>query len=197
MTPVQLHRLRADAFGRLIDGVTDWSAPAPVPEWTARDVVAHLIDWSADFVTGRLGISLPAVTPVEEDPRRAWAEHVARIEHLLESRGSEVVTAAPMGTQPLGQMLDRIYTPDIFLHSWDLARASGQEPPMDEPTCEAMLAGMEPMDELLRSSGQYGPRVPVAPSRSALDRLIGFIGRDPDWSSDLASLDLAEPNPTD
>ena len=40
---------------------------------------------------------------------------------------------------------------------------------------------MEPIDELLRTSGQYGPRVPVPDDARAQDRLIGFIGRDPAW----------------
>lgn len=46
-----------------------------------------------------------------------------------------------------------------------------------------MLTGMEPMDEMLRQSGQYGPRVPVADDASWQDRLVGFIGRDPQWSA--------------
>ena len=40
---------------------------------------------------------------------------------------------------------------------------------------------MRPIDDLLRSSGQYGPRVPVPDDASAMDRLVGFIGRDPAW----------------
>jgi hypothetical protein len=40
---------------------------------------------------------------------------------------------------------------------------------------------MAPIDELLRTSGQFGPRVPVPDDASAQDRLIGFIGRDPSW----------------
>jgi hypothetical protein len=38
---------------------------------------------------------------------------------------------------------------------------------------------MEPLDEMLRASGQYGPKVEVAADASAVDRLMGFIGRDP------------------
>jgi hypothetical protein len=41
---------------------------------------------------------------------------------------------------------------------------------------------MEPIDDLLRASGQYGARVPVAADAPVQDRLIGFIGRDPAWS---------------
>ena len=38
---------------------------------------------------------------------------------------------------------------------------------------------MEPIDGLLRGSGQYGPRVEVPEDSDAQTRLIAFIGRDP------------------
>jgi hypothetical protein len=40
---------------------------------------------------------------------------------------------------------------------------------------------MQPLDELLRTSGQYGPRVPVPEHARAQDQLVAFIGRDPAW----------------
>ena len=60
---------------------------------------------------------------------------------------------------PLGHAIDMIYTSDVFLHRWDLARATGQDETLDPDKCAAMLEGMLPMDEVLRQSGQYGPRV--------------------------------------
>ena len=67
------------------------------------------------------------------------------------------------------------------MHTWDLARATGQDETLDAETCAAMLAGMEPMDEVLRASGQYGPRVEVPDDADPQTKLIGFIGRDPSW----------------
>ena len=86
------------------------------------------------------------------------------------------------GDLPLDQAVDRFYTADVFMHTWDLARATGQDDTLDADLCAELLAGMEPIDDLLRSSGQYGPRVPVDPTRrTAQDRMLGFIGRDPAW----------------
>jgi hypothetical protein len=42
-----------------------------------------------------------------------------------------------------------------------------------------LLAGMEPMDDLLRASGQYGPKVEVPPDSDVQTRMLAFIGRDP------------------
>lgn len=177
MNPAENHRERAAAFGRLVAGVTDWSAPAPVEGWTARDVVTHLIEWPAGFLASA-GIELD---PVPTDPVEGWTAHSERLQRLFDDSPDLIIDGTPMGPQPVAALLDQIYTGDVFLHSWDLARASGQAPPLDEETCAAMLAGMATIEGPMRDSGQFGPAVPVADGRSAMDRLIGFVGRDPDW----------------
>ena len=85
------------------------------------------------------------------------------------------------GPSALDDLIDRIYTADVFMHTWDLARATGQDDTLDPETCAAMLAGMEPIEELIRSSGQYGARVEVPADADVQTRLLGFIGRDPVW----------------
>ena len=42
------------------------------------------------------------------------------------------------------------------MHTWDLARATGQDDRLDSDFCTELLAGMEPIEEVMRSSGQYG-----------------------------------------
>jgi hypothetical protein len=41
---------------------------------------------------------------------------------------------------------------------------------------------MEPIEQVMRSSGQYGARVPVNDDADAQTKMLGFIGRDPDWT---------------
>ena len=65
------------------------------------------------------------------------------------------------------------------MHTWDLARATGQDERLDPQTCADLLTEMAPIKELLRSSGQYGPPVPVPDDADPQTRLLGFIGRDP------------------
>ena len=38
---------------------------------------------------------------------------------------------------------------------------------------------MEPRDQVLRASGQYGPRVEVPVDADAQTKLIAFVGRQP------------------
>ena len=68
------------------------------------------------------------------------------------------------------------------MHTWDLARATGQDDRLDPARCTELLAGMEPLDELLRQSGQYGPKVAVPDHADIQTRILGFIGRDPTWT---------------
>jgi hypothetical protein len=65
------------------------------------------------------------------------------------------------------------------MHTWDLARATGQDDHLDEAKCAQLLDGMLPMDEMLRGSGQYGPRVDVPADADVQTRLMAFIGRTP------------------
>ena len=67
------------------------------------------------------------------------------------------------------------------MHTWDLARATGQDDTLDAGYCAELLEGMIPYEEAMRGSGQYGPAVPVPDDAPVQDRMLGFIGRDPNW----------------
>jgi uncharacterized protein (TIGR03086 family) len=182
-SPADHHREVASGFTRRVDGTTDWDAPAPVDGWTARDVVGHLVDWFPGFLEAGTGIRLAPGPSVDDDPAAAWHAHAAAVQELLDdpAYAGRVLTDPHIGDVPLPEAVDRFYTADVFMHTWDLARATGQDETLDADTCAAMLAGMEPMDEVLRASGQYGPRVEVAADADPQTKLIGFNGRDPDW----------------
>ena len=183
--PARRHRLIADDFTRRVHGTQDWSAAAPVAGWTARDVVAHLVEWLPSFVAGGCDVRLPAGPPPAEQPAAAWVHHRQAVQDVLDdpAAAGTAFTNPHIGSMPLGEAIDRFYTSDVFLHTWDLARATGQDETLDPEVCANMLAGMEPLDELLRTSGQYGPAVPVPDDADVQTRLIGFIGRDPAWAA--------------
>lgn len=173
----------AAAFTATVAGVADeqWESPAPPDGWVARDVVAHLIEWFPAFLRNSTGLELPDGPNVQMDPVGAWNAQTAAVQALLD----DPVTAeaeydfGPLGTQRLGDAISMVYIGDVFLHRWDLARATGQDETLDPERCARMLAGMEPMDEVMRRSGHYGPRVAVAADADVQTRLLAFIGRTP------------------
>jgi uncharacterized protein (TIGR03086 family) len=178
--PAGRHRAVAAGFTARVQGATDWDAPAPVPGWRARDVVGHLVEWFPDFLKSATGLVLDRGPSPKDDPVSAWQVHAGAVQRLLDGPEAATPFQHPMvGEMPLPDAVDRFYTTDVFLHTWDLARATGQDERLDRETCADLLAGMEPIEELLRSSGHYGPRVLVPADADVQTRLLGFIGRDP------------------
>jgi uncharacterized protein (TIGR03086 family) len=182
--PAARHRSHAATFSERAQGVAAWDGPSPVAEWAARDVVRHLVEWFPPFLADGSGIRLPGGPSVDDDPVAAWQHHADAVQAILDDPASTSVTFAHphIPACPLPEAIDRFYTSDVFMHTWDLARASGQDDRLDPAECTELLAGMEPIDEILRASGQYGPKVPVADDADPTTRLMAFVGRDPAWS---------------
>jgi uncharacterized protein (TIGR03086 family) len=118
---------------------------------------------------------------VDEDPVAAWTVHSDGVQALLDDpkTADRVLTNPHLGEVPLDRAVDMFYTSDVFLHTWDLARATGQDERLDPVKCEQLLDGMVGMDEMLRTSGHYGPKVAVPEDADVQTRLIAFIGRRP------------------
>lgn len=171
-------------FSDRVLGTRDWDAPAPVAGWTARDVVRHLTEWLPGFLSTGAGIDLAPGPRADDDPVAAWSVHRDAVQELLEDATVRpiLLTNEHIGEMPLSEAIERFYTPDVFMHTWDLARATGQDARLDPGFCAALLAGMEPMEDLIRASGQFGTRTPVAAQADAQTKLLCFIGRDPGWS---------------
>jgi uncharacterized protein (TIGR03086 family) len=178
--PAERHRAVSAEFTARVRGASDWDAPAPVAGWCARDVVGHLVEWFPDFLKTATGLVLDLGPPPGVDPVAAWQVQADAVQRLLD--GPQAATRFQhrmVGELPLPDAVDRFYTTDVFMHTWDLARATGQDERLDPQTCADLLAGMAEIEELLRSSGQYGAPVPVPEDADVQTRLLGFIGRDP------------------
>jgi uncharacterized protein (TIGR03086 family) len=183
--PAERHRQVSRGFTDRVRGARSWQAPTPVAGWTARDVVRHLVEWLPPFLAAGSGIQLPAGPSVDDNPVAAWQAHSDAVQTLLDDPATarRVLSNPNIGELPLDRAIDQFYTADVFMHTWDLARATGQDDHLDQDFCAQMLAGMEPMEEIIRSSGQYGPRVPVNDDADRQAKLLGFIGRDPQWTA--------------
>jgi len=177
------HRNIAGVFTDRVRGVSPdaWDNPAPCDGWVARDVVCHLVEWFPGFLKAGAGVELPQGPPVADNPVAAWRVHSDAVQALLDDPATptRVLRNPHIGEIPLDRAVDMFYTTDVFMHTWDLSRATGQDERLDPGKCAQILEGMLPMDEALRSSGHYGPRVAVAEDADAQTRLIAFVGRVP------------------
>jgi uncharacterized protein (TIGR03086 family) len=158
-----------------------WDNPAPCEGWVARDVVGHLVEWlPAFFFHGSWQLGVAPLPPVDDDPVAAWEALNAALQAALDDPAiADSERETPMGRQTFAACLDTIGTNDVFLHTWDLARATGLDERLDPDEVHRLFVTMEPYDEVLRQSGQYGPRVPVPDDADEQTKLLAFIGRHP------------------
>ncbi len=183
-TAADEYREIAGRFTALVEGVPDdatWNRPSPVSEWTARDVVRHLVDWIPGFLAGGAGVTLPQGPDVDDDPAAAWRVASDGVQAVLDdpAAAERTLVNPHIGEVPLPEAISRFCTADVFMHTWDFARATGQDETLDPERCAVLLDGMRPLDELLRSSGQFGPKVEVPADADVQARMLAFIGRDP------------------
>jgi uncharacterized protein (TIGR03086 family) len=158
-----------------------WDNPAPCDGWVARDIVRHMVEWMPNFMHDAQGPDLPVGPPVDDDPLAAWTVLSDGLQGVLDDPGVSARTISHpfAGTFPLDQAIGMFFLGDVLIHTWDLARATGLDEHLDADEVAGMLAGLEPIDEMLRQSGQYGPRVPVPADADVQTKLIAFVGRRP------------------
>ena len=175
------HESFARVFAAVADSVTKWDAPTPLAEWTAGDIVEHLLDWFPGALQSWTGDT------VSDVPSRGLAERFrlrsVEIQALLDDRATaeKVIESGDLAGLTLAEAIDRFYNVDLFVHTWDLARAARaaviHDPAEAAPRHESML----PNSDAMRAPGLFGPVVDTD-STDPVDRLVAFLGRDPHWS---------------
>jgi uncharacterized protein (TIGR03086 family) len=151
-------------------------APTPCLEWTVAQLLEHM--------AGGTSYLLDALGVAHERPGTdadAYAAAVARsVAELRQPGALERRCMSPAGFEwsiaeaTAGTFMDQ------FVHTWDLAMATGQDATLDDDLAEACVVMFLPaMPEIGRRAGLVGPEVAVPADASAQDRLLGAMGRDP------------------
>ena len=177
MTPLEHYTRVADGFERVLTGVTDWDATTPCEEWNARTLAAHVVDIQHMFMA-RLDGSEPATVEPDADVQASWQQARASMEKALTDHGDQQVDHFG-GKAPFSESVTTVVCADTLLHTWDLARGTGQDDTLDLSSVAAASAFLTPNGDMMRSPGGFGPEVTVAADASPQDRLVAFAGRDP------------------
>jgi uncharacterized protein (TIGR03086 family) len=182
MSQAQTYRRVAAAFGQRVNAVPDeaWDNPTPCAGWVARDVVGHLTEWLPGFFFGTWDIAAGPIAPVADDPVRAWRAVDDAIQSALDNPEIAGRTRdTPIGETTFADAIDQICTPDVLVHTWDLARATGLDERLDPEEVHRFVARMEAADAAMRASGHFGPRIEVPADADEQTCLIAFVGRQP------------------
>jgi uncharacterized protein (TIGR03086 family) len=127
-----------------------------------------------------IGIEFPTGPSVDDDPAGAWEA----LNDAIQTAVDDPEIAARefdmrVGRYRVDDAVATFFLGDVLVHTWDLARATGLDETLDPDEVHSMYEGMQPIDEVLRESGHYGPRVEVPDDADEQARLIAFTGRQP------------------
>jgi uncharacterized protein (TIGR03086 family) len=178
--PVKLYRVATDRAIALVEGVRSdqLGSPTPCTEWTVQQLIEHLVGGTQYLSSAARGREpTPNANVTTADFRRG----VADVLEALEVPGaSERTCVSPLGFEwAVSQAVAGTFM-DVLIHTWDLARATGQDEKLDPALVEACTAMFLPeMPQRGRAAGIIGPAVEVGDGASPQDRLLAAMGRHP------------------
>ncbi len=184
---VDLQRRAADEFGRRVDAVADdqWGAPTPCTDWDVRALVNHVVSeclWAPELMAGRtiaeVGDRFDGDV-LGDDPKAAWHDSVpAALAAFAEGGALDRTVHLSYGDESAREYATQLTT-DFLVHAWDLARAIGADEALDADVVRFVLAHWTEREQMVRMSGVFGHKVPVADDASDQDRLLALLGRRP------------------
>jgi uncharacterized protein (TIGR03086 family) len=179
------YRRLATRFAGLVDRVPAdrWSAPSPCDGWTTKDVVSHVVDVHG-MMLKPLQRQLSDAPSVDDDPAAAITSAIADVQAVLDDpqlAGTEY--DGFFGPTSVQATIDRFMCFDLVVHGWDLAQAADLSYEISDDEVTRVHSDVDQLGDAMRSPNVVGPAIEPPPNASAQDRLLAFLGRDPNWTS--------------
>jgi uncharacterized protein (TIGR03086 family) len=157
-----------------------WQQQSPCSDWTAIDVVRHVVDSHRTF----FGMVDHDVPEPPDDPLDAFpATRDAMLAALQDPAVAEREYTGQLGTAVWQDSVDRFIGGDLLVHRWDLARALGVDDELPEAEVTRVHEALAPLGDKMRAPGAFGPEIEAPADASAQDRMLAFLGRDPGWTA--------------
>jgi uncharacterized protein (TIGR03086 family) len=175
------YRRLTDAFAAKVAVLPDdgWERATPCAGWTARELVAHVINTQGMFL-GFVGLELGDIPSVEDDPAAAWDAARSKMQHALDDpEQAQAEFDGFQGRTTLEAAVNRFLCFDQVVHGWDLARSQGLDERIEPEDIARVRAQAEEFGEALRSPQAFGPEVEPSPGADDQARLLAFLGRTP------------------
>nr|WP_217997146.1 TIGR03086 family metal-binding protein [Kineosphaera limosa] len=173
---MQQYERLAEPFGAVVETIDDWEAASPCEGWSARDVLAHVVDTQRDFLGAHVDVG--AAPELGDDSGAGWRSHDARVRELL---GDPAVAATEFeghfGPATVGDTLVRFYGFDLLVHRWDLARSAGRDERFNGNELGIIEAAVEGFGDALYGDGICKRPVPVPEGADRQARTLALLGR--------------------
>ncbi len=158
--------------------------PTPCGAWTLRELLGHMTAHNRGFAAGLRG------TPVGGEVWDSLALdddfQAAYVTSADELNAAFAADELPDEIDVHGYGMKRIpivlgmHIIDFAVHGWDVARSAGLPLVPDDELSEAAYEIMLGFPGR-RPNKAFGVIVPVPDDAPIADRLMGFVGRDPQW----------------
>jgi len=179
-----LTRRAHEDTGKIINTLTegDWRRSTPCSEWTAGDVVRHLVDNNTRFAALAAGRDRSPVSAPETRLPDAFAESSAEFLEAFDAEArKKTLDFGAFGPLPGGFAMGVLFV-DVLVHGWDLDTALGREHRWDDElvTIALSIAGKYPDVAPVRGpGGAFAAAVEPGGNAAPGDRLVALLGRDP------------------
>jgi uncharacterized protein (TIGR03086 family) len=174
------YRRLSDAFAGKIAAVPAdrWDSQTPCEEWTARDLVGHVVGTQGMFL-GFIGEGLGDIPSADDDPLAAWNAARAQIQARLDDpQKASKEFEGMMGKSTFEAAVDKFLCTDLVVHGWDLSQGAGLDDQIEAEDALRVLGYMEPMGDALRSPGAFGAAVEAPPGADEQQKMLAFLGRE-------------------
>jgi len=170
--------------GDIVEGVAPEQAALPTPclDFTVGKLVDHIVAWMRIFANGAAGDPQPADPDSysSQHPAGDFREAAAKAVAGFKKLPDDAPVSLSSGSMPAAASV-AMMTGEYLAHGWDLAKATGQPVRYTDEEAEVARVGLAPLlSPEYRGDGKpFGNIVEVPEGASALDKFLGFSGRDP------------------
>ncbi|MFC8076186.1 TIGR03086 family metal-binding protein [Streptomyces sp. NPDC057307] len=179
----------ADALP-VLRGVRDdqLTLPTPCAEYDVHGLLDHLFQVITNFqalaAKGESDFGA-AAERLADDRRERFAAEIAELIKAWDAPGAEDgltggmnMPARTVGAMALG---------DLVVHSWDLARATGQPYEPDAVVVAMLNDEFTALAPTARKMGVFGEPFPVGEDAPPFESLLAETGRDPAWRPSVSA----------
>jgi uncharacterized protein (TIGR03086 family) len=173
------YRRLADLFAATVAAVPDdrWGAPSPCEDWTARDVLRHVVDNHTLFF-GFVDRKMPEGPSVDDDPVGAFAHaRACMLDELEDPERAGTEYEGMFGTRTFEWAVDQFLSGDLMLHRWDLGTAAGLDVEIPRQDIEQAWKDAEFYGDSARAPGVFGPALDPPADADEQTKLLAFTGR--------------------
>lgn len=170
----------------------DLRRPTPCAAWDLGALLAHMTVQHHGFARAVAGERTELAdwqpVPVGDDPAGLYA---AAADHVIEAFAAEGAAERKAylpeirgGVTVPAPMAMGFHFIDYVVHSWDVAVTLGRSVEFDDEVLAmaVRVAGQVPDDPASRGEGfAFFPALPQTPGGDPLDRVLGLLGRSPNW----------------